>query len=165
MWIIKNQKKLQQFYITQSHRHIPGSSLPGGNTWFSPLADPSCSRRGWLTSVETMDMWWLFWTMLCSLPFGSEKKPIHLAFGGLNMEGIIQQSKNMYISIRTSILTSLSDSKRIWSYSDKATKKMIDVTFSKQWIHFRRSDRWPPTSTILKCKRCFEFQVVRSWPT
>ena len=27
---------------------------------------------------------------------------------------------------------------------------MIDVTFSKQWIHFLRSDRWPPTSTILK---------------
>ena len=49
-----------------------------------------------------------------------------------------------------SFLTSLSDSKRIWSYSDKATRKMIDVTFSKQWIHFRRSDRWPPTSTMLK---------------
>ena len=86
MWIIKNQKKLQQFYITQSHRHIPGSSLPGGNTWFSPLADPSCSRRGWLTSVETMDMWWLIWTMLCSLPFGSEKKSRSLSFGGLNLE-------------------------------------------------------------------------------
>ena len=27
---------------------------------------------------------------------------------------------------------------------------MMEVTFSKQWIHFRRSDRWPPTSTILK---------------
>ena len=48
------------------------------------------------------------------------------------------------------IHTSLSDSKRIWSYSDKATKKMIDVTFSKQWIHFLRSDLWPPTSTILQ---------------
>ena len=37
-----------------------------------------------------------------------------------------------------------------WSYSDKATRNMIDVTFSKQWIHLRRSDRWPPTSTIRK---------------
>ncbi len=27
---------------------------------------------------------------------------------------------------------------------------MMDVTFSKQWIHFLLSDRWPPTSTILK---------------
>ena len=26
----------------------------------------------------------------------------------------------------------------------------MDVTFSKQWIHLRRSERWPPTSTILK---------------
>lgn len=52
-------------------------------------------------------------------------------------------------------LTSLSDSKRIWSYSLSATKKIIDVTFSKQWIHFRLSDLWPPTSTILWWKiRC-----------
>lgn len=26
----------------------------------------------------------------------------------------------------------------------------MDVTFSKQWIHFLRSDLWPPTSTILQ---------------
>lgn len=26
----------------------------------------------------------------------------------------------------------------------------MDVTFSKQWIHFLRSDRCPPTSTILQ---------------
>lgn len=50
-------------------------------------------------------------------------------------------------------LTSLSDSNKIWSYSLKATKKIIDVTFSKQWIHFLRSDRWPPTSTILQKKQ------------
>ena len=31
----------------------------------------------------------------------------------------------------------------------RATRKMMEVTFSKQWIHFRRSDRCPPTSTIL----------------
>ena len=24
----------------------------------------------------------------------------------------------------------------------------MDVTFSKQWIHFLRSDRCPPTTTI-----------------
>lgn len=28
-----------------------------------------------------------------------------------------------------------------WSYSDNATQKMMDVTASKQWIHFFRSDR------------------------
>ena len=26
---------------------------------------------------------------------------------------------------------------------------MRAITFSKQWIHFFRSDLWPPTSTIL----------------
>jgi len=45
--------------------------------------------------------------------------------------------------------TSLSDSNKIWSYSDNATKNIIEVTFSKQWIHFLLSERWPPTSTIL----------------
>lgn len=54
-------------------------------------------------------------------------------------------------------LTSLSDSNKIWSYSESATRKMIEVTFSKQWIHFRRSDRWPPTSTILQVESRFKF--------
>ena len=27
---------------------------------------------------------------------------------------------------------------------------MRAITFSKQWIHFLRSDFWPPTSTILR---------------
>ncbi|KAG7282590.1 hypothetical protein CRUP_018709 [Coryphaenoides rupestris] len=31
-----------------------------------------------------------------------------------------------------------------------STQKMMAVTPSKQWIHFFLSDRWPPTSTILK---------------
>lgn len=47
-------------------------------------------------------------------------------------------------------LTSLSDSTSTWSYSLRATRNMMDVTFSKQWIHFLRSDRCPPTSTILQ---------------
>ena len=48
--------------------------------------------------------------------------------------------------------TSFADSTRTWSYSLRATRNMIDVTFSKQWIHFLLSDRWPPTSTILMIK-------------
>lgn len=40
-------------------------------------------------------------------------------------------------------------SSKTWSYSLSATQKMIDVTASKQWIHFFRSDRCPPTSNIL----------------
>lgn len=57
------------------------------------------------------------------------------------------------ISKAVNVRTSLSDSTRTWSYSLKATKNMMDVTFSKQWIHFRLSDRWPPTSTILEKRR------------
>lgn len=49
--------------------------------------------------------------------------------------------------------TSLSDSTRTWSYSLSATRNMMEVTFSKQWIHFRLSDRCPPTSTILMKRR------------
>jgi hypothetical protein len=30
-----------------------------------------------------------------------------------------------------------------------ATQNTTAVTSSKQWIHFLRSDRWPPTSTNL----------------
>lgn len=57
--------------------------------------------------------------------------------------------------------TSLSDSTRTWSYSLKATRNMMDVTFSKQWIHFLRSDRCPPTSTILRRKEeCISGHVL-----
>lgn len=58
--------------------------------------------------------------------------------------------KNICKIIIVIIITSLSDSTRTWSYSLKATRNMIDVTFSKQWIHFLRSDLCPPTSTILR---------------
>lgn len=42
----------------------------------------------------------------------------------------------------------VSSSKSSWSYSEMATRKRMVVTFSKQWIHFFRSDRWPPTSNM-----------------
>ncbi len=37
------------------------------------------------------------------------------------------------------------------SYSFMATQKMMAVTSWKQWAHFLRSERWPPTSTMRKC--------------
>lgn len=54
-------------------------------------------------------------------------------------------------------LTSMLFSSSTWSYSLREAKNMSDVTFSKQWIHFRLSDFWPPTSTILRRKK----KVVR----
>lgn len=53
-------------------------------------------------------------------------------------------------------LTIVSLSSRTWSYSLREARKMREVTFSKQWIHFRRSDFWPPTSTILSGIRAEE---------
>lgn len=47
-------------------------------------------------------------------------------------------------------LTWLLSSNNVWSYSLNATQKMMEVTFSKQWIHFFRSLRWPPTSNMLQ---------------
>lgn len=44
------------------------------------------------------------------------------------------------VCVRVFNLTSLSDSTRTWSYSLRATRNMMDVTFSKQWIHFLLSD-------------------------
>lgn len=38
------------------------------------------------------------------------------------------------------IRLTVSSSNSSWSYSEIATKKRIVVTFSKQWIHFFRSD-------------------------
>ena len=58
--------------IENTYHRTQGSSRPDANTWSSLLKDLSCSKREWPRSVGTMDMWWLFWTMLCSLPFGSE---------------------------------------------------------------------------------------------
>lgn len=45
-----------------------------------------------------------------------------------------------------------------WSYSLNATMNIIAVTSSKQWIHFFRSDRWPPTSKTRKFK---SFQIEK----
>ena len=61
------------FIVMYIYHHIPGSSPSSGNTWFFPQVNLSYLRIEWPTSVGTMDMWWLFWTMPCSLPFGSEK--------------------------------------------------------------------------------------------
>lgn len=45
-------------------------------------------------------------------------------------------------SVRAScIRLTVSSSNSSWSYSEMATRKRMVVTFSKQWIHFFRSDR------------------------
>ena len=46
-------------------------------------------------------------------------------------------------------LTISSSSASMRSYADRDTQNTMAVTPSKQWIHFLRSDLWPPTSNIL----------------
>lgn len=47
-------------------------------------------------------------------------------------------------------LTAFWSSTRHWSYPDNATMKSKHWTPSKQWIHFLRSERCPPTSIMRK---------------
>ena len=55
------------------------------------------------------------------------------------------------IMIRCSyLLTVTLSSMQTWSYPLTAAMKVIDVTSSKQWIHFFLSLRCPPTSMILR---------------
>ena len=57
------------------------------------------------------------------------------------------------------IRTVVSSSCNTWSYSDIATQNMMAVTSSKQWIHFFRSDLWPPTSNSLKKRNDIQLDV------
>lgn len=50
------------------------------------------------------------------------------------------------------VLTPSLSSARHWSKPLIATKKRSAFTFSKQWIHFFRSDLWPPTSNMRYCR-------------
>src|SRR5688572_2042995 len=60
-----------------------------------------------------------------------------------------QHMPKLFTSTLQALLTVVSSSWSTWSYSDMATQKMMAVTSSKQWIHFFRSDLWPPTSNSL----------------
>lgn len=48
--------------------------------------------------------------------------------------------------------TTSSSSTSTMSKALRAAMKMMQVTPSKQWIHFFLSDLWPPTSNILRAE-------------
>lgn len=56
--------------------------------------------------------------------------------------------------------TTSSSSTRTISKALKAPMKMIQVTPSKQWIHFFLSDLWPPTSNILHGNKHIIFMIA-----
>ena len=108
---------------------------------FFPQTGPFCSRIRWLRCLRT--------TYCCKL---SQKASNSLAFGSVKEKSKwVKFLPNRPITIAFNI-TVVSSSCSTWSYSDMATQKMMAVTSSKQWIHFLRSDRWPPTSNNLKRK-------------
>jgi hypothetical protein len=61
-------------------------------------------------------------------------------------------------------------SRSTWSYSLRAVQNMMDVTLSKQCIHFLRSERCPPTSNMCilsrtsGCDAIHERMTYDSWP-
>ena len=78
--------------------------------------------------------------------FSSQKMALHINIIFQTNKQINKHVKNTTWSFE---LTVVSSSWRTWSYSDIATQKIMAVTSSKQWIHFFRSDRCPPTSNSL----------------
>lgn len=57
----------------------------------------------------------------------------------------------------------VSSSNKTWSNSDSDATKTTALTLSKQWIHFRLSLRWPPTSNLSQEQECgvsCTYQVV-----
>lgn len=87
---------------------------------------------------RTTDYWWQIQRGPDSPTFDSRGKSIRQ-----------QKLKRLFFFRSPSILTWPDASRSSWSYSLNATQKMMDVTDSKQWIHFLRSDLCPPTSNIL----------------
>ncbi len=112
--------------------------------WFSLRRGPFCWGRGW---------WRCLWTTCCcrwsqrawgSPASGSSSRPRGVPRRGERWE--------VRVSERRMCLCLSQSRTRTWSYSDIATQKIMAVTSSKQWIHFFRSDRCPPTSNSLKLR-------------
>jgi len=96
---------------------------------------------------------------------GPRQTQLRTLTGSFNrMKGISPRGRQLAFAVQagsTLFLTSFPASTKTWSYSLSATRNIIEVTFSKQWIHFLRSDRWPPTSTILR-RRETRFKIIDS---
>ena len=75
-----------------------------------------------------------------------------VSFGRGSKDGRMKRMNGIFRLKCFQDFTVVSSSCSTWSYSDMATQKMMAVTSSKQWIHFFRSDLWPPTSKSLKLR-------------
>lgn len=80
-------------------------------------------------------------------------KTLHVKMMGWSYYQMLCQQTNPFnviLCVHTDAsLTVVSSSCSTWSYPLRATQKMMAVTSSKQWIHFLRSERCPPTSNNL----------------
>lgn len=132
-----------------SHHHNQGSTCSDELSWSSPRRRPSCwGRVQW--------MWWrsngdyrYCWTGGDSHAFGS-------LVGRTWRNGLLIKCLIVIVHVKLPLMdhkwqpTTSSSSTSTMSYALRAAMKMIQVTPSKQWIHFFLSERWPPTSNILQ---------------
>ncbi len=135
-----------------SHHHNQGSTCSDELSWSSPRRRPSCWGRVQWMWQRSNGGYRYCWTGGDSHAFGSlvgrTWKTVLLLkclsnsackmFGWSFIDGPQWQP------------TTSSSSTSTMSYALRAAMKMIQVTPSKQWIHFFLSERWPPTSNILQ---------------
>ena len=93
--------------------------------------------------------WWMYRQTICCYRWN------RTVSGSLACGSIRKKNTSVLQLLILKRLTVVSSSCKTWSYSDIATQKMMAVTSSKQWIHFLRSERWPPTSNSLETKEGF----------
>ena len=146
------------FYVKNNkakiiYHHNLENTFPMVHAWLYFWTSQPYLKITWWRYEWTIDYWWLIQIMINFQAFDSKWKllAIHLILLWCNIQ--TTPHKERYLTCRDS-------SKSTWSYSLRATQKMIDATESKQWIHFLLSDRCPPTSNMLKSVINYFFYLI-----
>lgn len=138
--------------ITQTHHHSLGSRCSGGPSWSSPGTDPSCWGKAQWRSLQR-----ICGCRYCWIDGGTHACGSRTVKRGTELVQwpiiILYCTCDSHIGSCLCHLTTSSSSTSTMSYALSAPQKMMQVTPSKQWIHFFLSDLWPPTSNILVIKK------------
>lgn len=132
--------------VSWSHHHSLGSRYSDGLSWSSLQKDPSCWGKARWRSMQRICGCRYCWidggTRACGSVMDRDEQRVSNKLAKLWQVIIHDQIVGLP-------LTTSSSSTSTMSYALRAPQKMIQVTPSKQWIHFFLSDLWPPTSNIL----------------
>lgn len=146
-WLIIYLKRNVRLY----YQYILGSISSREIAWFSLRTNLFCSRK----------VLWMFPQTILSCKLSRIVWVIQSYDSFLHPRP--KPSRNLQETLKRLITISRVAKNKI--IPDSATQKMMAVTPSKQWIHFLRSERWPPTSKSLKAigfgLELFEFAM--SW--